>query len=144
MIHATTKDMADFNAVQLPLTPAEKVARQKAAKDPSASKYCPFCQREFTGTPGINNHLSSIIRKGGDDKHNVEASNEWSAKSRQIQTRQAMAGEAIGRRKRGQRMRIRTMLKIPAEMNPERKSWKEEPAQVTCLLKPIVKELTRW
>ena len=53
-----------------------------------------------------------------------------------------MADEAIGRRERGKRMRIRKMLKMPTEMNPE-KSWKEEPAQVTCLLKPIVKELTR-
>ena len=77
MIHITTKDMANFNAVQLPLTPAEKSELQVAARKDDSVTTCPFCHKKMGGSPAVNGHLTRIIDKGGDELHDKEEATKW-------------------------------------------------------------------
>jgi hypothetical protein len=56
-----TADMADFDALELPPTPAEVVAYQEVAKDPTEIKTCKFCMREFKNFTGPKGHPSAAI-----------------------------------------------------------------------------------
>jgi hypothetical protein len=92
MVSVVTADMADFDALELPPTPAEVVAYQEVAKDPTEIKTCKFCMREFKNFTGPKGHPSAAIRyKGGDEKDEIEARN---AISRNTSRRQAPAGNS--------------------------------------------------
>ena len=77
MVHITPKDMADFSAIKLPPTPAEHRASIAAAKADDEVTKCPFCKKEFKGTPAVNGHLTRIIQKGGDEEHPSEEATKW-------------------------------------------------------------------
>lgn len=95
MVHATTKDMAKFDAVQLPPTPAEKSARQLAAKPVDDLTECPFCRKAYKGSSVVNGHLTRIIKKGGDDEHDVEEITQWrdTSMANTLKARRARGGK---------------------------------------------------
>jgi hypothetical protein len=92
MVSVVTADMADFDALELPPTPAEVVAYQEVAKDPTEIKTCKFCMREFKNFTGPKGHPSAAIRyKGGDEKDEIEARNAISRNTSRRQARRAIA-----------------------------------------------------
>ncbi|KAE8449547.1 hypothetical protein EG329_008156 [Mollisiaceae sp. DMI_Dod_QoI] len=75
MVHTTQKNMADFDALQLPPTPAEKSASLKNPRQDEDAK-CPYCKKEGRqsgGLQSVNKHLLSIIASGkGNELHDLE------------------------------------------------------------------------
>ncbi|KUJ06459.1 uncharacterized protein LY89DRAFT_678728 [Mollisia scopiformis] len=79
VVHITQKDLANFDAISLPPTPAEKAAFVREAREDDESDSCPFCdQGPYSGgLQSINKHLISIIVRGGDDKHPLDEITNW-------------------------------------------------------------------
>jgi hypothetical protein len=89
MVHITTKDMANFGAVKLPFTPAEKRELQLAAMADDDVTECPFCHKEMAGSPAVNGHLTNMIKKK-DKLHPKKEAEEW---------REEKQKEIIGKRR---------------------------------------------
>lgn len=81
-VHITQDNMANFNDMNMPPTSAEKRAWQMEAKSEDKVKECPFCKAPIEGSTSVNVHLHTIIKKGGDELHDVKKAKEWSDKKK--------------------------------------------------------------
>ncbi|KAH7323543.1 hypothetical protein BKA65DRAFT_555220 [Rhexocercosporidium sp. MPI-PUGE-AT-0058] len=82
LVHITQNDMANFEDNQPPRTPAANSAVIMAAKAKDTVKECPFCHSKCKGSPAVVNHLAGIVKKGGDDEHDLAATRSWSERKR--------------------------------------------------------------
>jgi hypothetical protein len=77
-VHITQDNMANFEDMVEPPTPAQKKEWQSTYKVDDKVKECPFCKAPMAGSAAVNGHLYKIIEKGGDELHELEATKKWS------------------------------------------------------------------
>jgi len=97
MVHATQGNMMNLGATKLTATKAEASAKMAEAKLDHGVKICPLCQANFpNGTAAVNKHLTAVIKRGGDEKHELDK-----AKATKEELTKQMA--AAGRKRRNKR-----------------------------------------